>query len=190
MTQTPPFCVKANAHGQASYDQPKPQTRHPARSGCKAGSHDHDTVWKGQVMSTKIDQFCETMRVNLNGMEAQLEQAKSDIGKAQKDGAEAFDRKLAEAKSAVEGQRSEVEAAGIKVRHWVTAQTEAGEVMLKEWKDKLGQQWDRSKLELHADRAEASARSSVILAKAALADAKLATLEAIAARQHATVDAK
>lgn len=141
-------------------------------------------------MSTKIDQFCETMRVNLNSMEAQLEQAKTDIGKAQKDGADAFDRKLAEAKIAVEGQRNEVEAAGIKVRHWVAAKTEAGEAAIKDWTDKLGKQWDRSKLEMHADRAEASARSSVILAKAALADAKLATLEAIAARQHATTDAK
>ena len=141
-------------------------------------------------MSTKIDQFCETMRINLNSMEAQLEQAKTDIGKAQTDGADAFDRKLAEAKTAVEGQRSEVEAAGIKVRHWVTAQAEAGEAVIKDWKDKLGEQWDRGKLEMHADRAEASVKSSVILAKAALADAQLATYEAIAARQHATTDAK
>lgn len=140
-------------------------------------------------MSTKIDQFCETMRVNLNSMEAQLEEAKSDIGKAQKAGADAFDRKLAEAKTAVEGQRNEVEAAGIKVRHWVAAKTEAGEAVIQGWKDKIGEQWDRSKLEMHADRAEASARSSVILAKAALADAKLATYEAIAARQHAATDA-
>lgn len=137
-------------------------------------------------MSTKIDQFCETMRVNLNSVEAQLEAAKADIGKAQKDGADAFDRKLAEARTAVEGQRNDVEAAGIKVRHWVAAKTEAGEAVIKEWKDKF----DKSKLEMHADRAEASARSSVILAKAALADAKLATLEAIAARQHVTADAK
>lgn len=141
-------------------------------------------------MSTKIDQFCETMRVNLNSMEAQLGQAKADIGKASKDGAEAFDRTLAEAKTAVEAQRNDVEAAGIKVRHWITAQAEAGEAMVKGWKDRLGEQWDQGKLELHADRAEASARSSVILAQAALADAKLATLEAIAARQHVTTDAK
>ena len=141
-------------------------------------------------MSTKIDQFCETMRVNLNSMEAQLEQAKADIGKAQQDGAKAFDRKLAEARTAVEGQRNDVEAAGLKVRHWVTAQTDAGEAMLRDWKDKLGEQWDRGKLEMHADRAEASARSSMILAQAAIADAKLATFEAIAARQHAGTDAK
>jgi len=147
---------------------------------------DLDPVWKGQAMSTKIDQFCETMRVNLNSVEAQLEAAKADIGKAQKDGADAFDRKLAEARTAVESQRNDVEAAGIKVSHWVAAQTEAGEAVIKEWKDKF----DKSKLEMHADRAEASARSSVILAKAALADAKLATLEAIAARQNVTVDAK
>lgn len=136
-------------------------------------------------MSTKIDQFCEAMRVNLNSMEAQLEQARSDIGKAQKDGAEAFDRKLAEAKTAVDGQRNDVEAAGIKVRHWVAAQAQAGEAVIRDWKDKF----DKSKLEMHADRAEASARSSVIIAKAALADAKLATYEAISARQHATTDA-
>jgi hypothetical protein len=126
------------------------------------------------------------MRVNLNSMEAQLEAAKADIGKAQKDGAEAFDRKLAEARTAVEAQRNDVEAAGIKVRHWVAAKTEAGEAVIKDWKEKF----DKSKLEMHADRAEASARSSVILAKAALADAKLATYEAIAARQHAVADAK
>lgn len=141
-------------------------------------------------MSARIDQFCETMRVNLNAMEAQLQQAKTDIGKAQQDGADAFDRKLAEAKTAVAGQRGEVEAAGLRVGHWVAAQTEAGEAMLGDWKDRLGQQWDRSKLEMHADRAETSARSSVILAQAALADAKLATLEAIAARTHAMTDAK
>ena len=141
-------------------------------------------------MSTKIDQFCETMRVNLNGMEAQLEEAKSDIGKAQKAGADAFYRKLAEAKTAVEGQRNEVKAAGIEVRHWVAAKTDAGEAVIKEWKDKLGEQWSRSKLELHADRAEASAKSSVILAKAAIADVKLATYEAIAARHHAATNAK
>lgn len=137
-------------------------------------------------MSTKIDQFCETMRVNLNGMEAQVEQAKTDIAKAQKDGADAFDRKLAEAKTAVEGQRNAVEAAGIKVRHWVAAKTEAGEAVIAAWKDTF----DKSKLEMHADRAEASARSSVIIAQAALADAKLATYEAIAARQHASAGAK
>lgn len=141
-------------------------------------------------MSTKIDQFCETMRVNLNGMEAKLAEARADIGNAQKDGADAFDRKLAEAKTAVAAQRSEAEAAGIKVGHWVAAQADAGKAMLNDWKDKIGDQWDRSKMEMHADRAEASARSSVILAQAALADAKLATLEAIAARKLAATDAK
>ena len=137
-------------------------------------------------MSTKIDQFCETMRVTLNSMEAQLEHARTDIGKAQKNGAEAFDLKLAEAKTAVEGQRSEVEAAGLKVRHWVHAQADAGEAVPKDWQDKLGERWDRSKLEMHADRAEASARSS---ARSAIADAELATYEVIAARQHATTNA-
>jgi hypothetical protein len=130
------------------------------------------------------------MRVNLTSMEAKLEQARAEIGTAQKDGVEAFDRKLAEARTAVEDQRNEVEAAGTKVRHWVAAKTEAGEAVIKEWKDKLGEQWDQGKIDMHADRAEASARSSVILAQAALADAKLATYEAIAARKHANSSPK
>lgn len=137
-------------------------------------------------MSPRIDQFCETMRFNLNGMEAQVEQARADIGKAQKDGAAAFDLKITEARNAVDAQRAQAEAAGMKVRHWIAARTEAGEAVIQGWKDRF----DTANLELHADNAEAGARASVIIAQAALADATLATYEAIAARQHATADAK
>ena len=44
---------------------------------------------------------------------------------------------------------------------------------------------ERDRLLMHADRAEASAHSSMIIAEAAIADAALATYEAIAARRHA-----
>jgi hypothetical protein len=132
-------------------------------------------------MSDKIDQFCESMRLGLNTMEAKIEQAKADIAAAQKDGAENFDRKLGQARTAVETQRNLAEAAGIKVRHWVAAKAEAGDALIQDWKDKF----DKSQLDIHASRAEASARASVTIAEAAIADAALATYEAIAARQHA-----
>ncbi len=132
-------------------------------------------------MSDKIDQFCDSMRTNLNAIESQVERVKSEMATAQKDGMAIFDRKLADAHKAVEDQRNDAEAAGIKVRHWVNAKREAGEAVLESWKASF----DKGKLEMHAERAEASARSSVIIAEAALADANLAAYEAIAARRHA-----
>ncbi|TFU05867.1 hypothetical protein EUV02_02245 [Polymorphobacter arshaanensis] len=136
-------------------------------------------------MSDKIDHFCDAMRDNLNAVEAQIERLKSDIGTAQKDTVEGFERKLAEAQAAVTSQRNGVDAAGIRVRHWVTANREAGAAVIQGWKDKV----DTGKLELHADQAEESAKSSVVIAEAALADAMLATYEAIAARHQANLAA-
>ncbi len=132
-------------------------------------------------MSVKIDQFCDVMQTKLNAIEAQIERVKADVNSAGKEGLALFDSKLAEARAVVESQRNHVEAAGIKVRHWAVAKREAGEAVIAGWKGDI----DRTKLEVHAERAEASARSSVVIAEAALADANLATYEAIAARRHA-----
>lgn len=61
------------------------------------------------------------------------------------------------AKTAVECQRSAVETADIKVRHRVVAKIVASETIIKNWPDKF----DTNKLEMHANRPEASARRAV-----------------------------
>ena len=72
------------------------------------------------------------------------------------------------AKTAVEGQRTAVKTAGIKVRHRVVAKTAASDPLIRNWPDKF----HSSKLEIHANRPEASVRLSVIISQAAPADAK------------------
>ena len=132
-------------------------------------------------MSARIDEFCDWMLTALDGIEARAEGAKADIAAARQDGVDAFDRKLHAAEQAVADQRDRVEAAGTKVSNWADGESGPGNAAMRDWRDNM----ERGRLLMHADRAEASAHSSMIIAEAAIADAALATYEAIAARRHA-----
>ncbi len=132
-------------------------------------------------MSARIDEFCDSMLTALDGIEARAEGAKADIAAARQDGVDGFARKLHAAEQAVADQRDRVDAAGTKVRNWVDGESGPGDAAMRGWRDNM----ERGRLLMHADLAEASAHSAMIIAEAAIADAALATYQAIAARQHA-----
>ena len=132
-------------------------------------------------MSAGIDEFCDSMLTTLDGIKTKAEHARADIAAARQDGVNNFDCKLHAAEQAVADQRERVAAAGIKVRDWADGISGPGDAAMRGWRDNL----EKGRLLMHADRAEASAHSSIILAEAAIADAALATFQAIAARRHA-----
>jgi hypothetical protein len=144
-------------------------------------------------MTTKIDQFTESLRHSLTAIASQLDTAKADLLGAQHADKVAILTKLQEARHFVESKKQQTKAAGTKMQAWITAKEEAGAAMIEAWKLK----GERKRLESHAGRAEENASAAVLYASGAVADALVATYEALEARlaanealpvQHSTGD--
>ena len=133
-------------------------------------------------MSTKIDKFCESMRLKLTKWERQLNGLKSDVLTAEQDGEAAIESKLKAARLSVETQEEAVKAAGAKAKSWLKAKEETGVAVIQGWKDKH----EQHKLEHHAERAEENAAAAIYLAEAAITAASVAIYEAMEARLATT----
>jgi hypothetical protein len=129
-------------------------------------------------MSATIDKFTEGLRVNLTHIESQLHGLQTDLNNHAKKDAAAIRASLDAARTNVENTRSHMKAAQEKAQIWIKAKQEAGSAVIQGWKDKL----DREQLDRHAERAEDNAVSANLMAQAAVADAAVATYEAMQAR--------
>ena len=132
-------------------------------------------------MSEKIDKFTESLRVNLTKIETQLHGIKEDLSVERRKDSAAIQSKLVAARKNLEAAKADVKAAEGKAQIWIKAKQEAGTAVIQGWKDKL----DHHQLDRYADRAEDNAASANSIAEAAVADAAVATYEAIWARHAA-----
>jgi len=133
---------------------------------------------KALTMSSKIDQFTESLRQSLTKMEGQLERARADIKSVQQDDKGALEAKLRDARHFVEATREKTKTAGARIQGWIKAKEATGAAMIASWRDKA----EMTKLEAHADRVEEHASAAVTYAEGAMADALVATFEALEAR--------
>ena len=130
------------------------------------------------TMSTKIDQFTESLRQSLTKMEGQLERARADIKAVQQDDQAALEAKLRDARHFVESTRESTKTASAKIQSWIKAREATGAALIASWREKA----EKSKLEAHAEKAEEHAAAAVTYAEGAMADALVATFEALEAR--------
>ena len=133
---------------------------------------------KAMTMSSKIDQFTESLRQSLTKMEGQLERARADIKSVQHDDRLALAAKLRDARHFVESTREKTKTAGARVQSWLESQGATGAAAIASWREKA----EQKKLEAHAERAEEHASAAVAYAEGAMADALVATFEALEAR--------
>lgn len=133
---------------------------------------------KAMTMSSKIDQFTESLRQSLTKMESQLERARADIKTVQHDDKVAIETKLRDARHFVESTREKTKTAGAKVQSWFKDKEATGAATIASWREKA----EKKKLEAHAERAEEHAAAAVAYAEGAMADALVATFEALEAR--------
>ena len=132
-------------------------------------------------MNTTVDQLRETLRTKMTKMEGQLEEIKSDIKTGAKEDNAAIQAKLKAAKLSVKSMAKDVKAAETKAGNWIKAKEKSGSSVIQGWKNKF----EKAKLDRHANKAADNAVAAVSLAEAKIANAALATYEAIDARMAA-----
>ena len=136
---------------------------------------------QGNGMSEKIDQFTESLRVNLTNIERQLHGLKDDLSAERHKDVASIEAKLDTARKSLDAAKAGVKGAESKAQTWIKAKQEAGAAVIQGWKDKF----DRSQMDRYADRAEDNAAAANSMAEAAVAEAAVATYEAIGARNAA-----
>jgi predicted nucleic acid-binding Zn-ribbon protein len=129
-------------------------------------------------MSEKVDKFCDGLKASLNKVEAQINEVKSNLSFAAKEGKDVVNAKLAKAKADVEAKKQEVAAAKARFDQQVEDKKAETSSKIEEWKTNR----EIAKLEHRAEKAEQYAEDAIILAAYAAAGAEYAMLEAIAAR--------
>ena len=136
-------------------------------------------------MSEKIDQFCENLRVQLNNVESQLTKVAENVKAAPQQAADAVRATIDAAKLQHEQNMQKLADARAKLDERSQAKKEEVAGQIEQWKTNR----EIDKLERRADDAEFYAVAVIEFAAAAVAEADLATLEAIEARMQAE-DAK
>lgn len=132
-------------------------------------------------MSDRINQFTESLRLNLTALEDQLTAVKGDLAASRQEDAAIVRSKLEAARKSLEFRKAQATAAQDKAQAWLKAKEEVGAATLRGWKEKH----EKNKLERHAERAEDNAVSAVFFAELAMADAVIAVFEAVEARLNA-----
>ena len=129
-------------------------------------------------MSTKTEQFRDSLNAKLTKIQSQIDGVKSEVKADYQHKQAALTEKLNAARASVAAKKQEAKAAEAKAQDWIKAKAEAGADLIQTWKDKH----EKSKLDRHADRAEQNAEAAICYAEAALAGAIEASYEAITAR--------
>lgn len=132
-------------------------------------------------MSERIDQFCDDLRNRLNGIDQHLSQMKDKLDAARKDNEAAIRDKIEEAQRGLEQKRKEHEEARADFKARFDAKKAEVKGKIDEWKRNR----ETERLVDRADDAEAYAVSAIQVARAAIFEAEVATLEAVGARLDA-----
>jgi hypothetical protein len=133
------------------------------------------------VMSQRIDQFHEDLRLKLANIDSGLGKLKAKIdGKAEHAEQEVRSH-LDKVRSRMEQGRTKVAAAQVEIKNWADEKKTETSDKIAEWKSKR----EAVKLQNRADRAERYAAAAADIAVAAIDEAEEAALEAWLARQDA-----
>lgn len=136
------------------------------------------TLRKAQNMNTTVDQLRESLRTKMTKIEGQLGEIKSEIKMSAKEDKAAIQSKLKAAKMGVQSMSKNMKAAETKAGRWIKAKEKSGSSVIQGWKNKF----EKTKLDRHANSAADNALAAVSIAEAKIANAVLATYEAIDAR--------
>jgi DNA anti-recombination protein RmuC len=151
-----------------------------ARNG--AGSQDEGgATGKGDIMSERVDTFCNNLKDQLNSIEEHVNQVKENLEAARTENEETVRRKIEQARNALEEKKSERDEAFDKLKARIEEARATVRAKVDEWKKGM----ETRKLAGRADDAEQYAAGAIEAAKRAIREAEVATLEAISARRDA-----
>ncbi len=133
------------------------------------------------VMSERIDQFCENLRIKLTSMDDNMQALKGKIDKQAQTAEKDARAQLDAVNKRMEQERAKVTAAENDMKKWADERKVATNEKIAEWKAKL----EKAKLRSRAENAEGYAAAAAVVAMAALDAAEQASLEAWLARKDA-----
>jgi hypothetical protein len=133
------------------------------------------------IMSERIDQFCENLRMKLTSLDKNMQQLKATIDSKAQTAEQEVRTRLDTVKNRIAQDRSKLETAQADVKKWVDDFKLASNEKITEWKAKR----EKAKLRSRSDNAERYAVAAAFVALAAVDAAEQATLEAWLARKDA-----
>lgn len=132
-------------------------------------------------MSEKVDKFCNDLRIHLNKVEERLDRVKTSVKTASDETRAAVESKKKKIEADFEADKRKVDEAKANAKSWIEEKKSETDAKIEEWKTNR----EIHKLEKRADRAEEYAAASIYIAAAAVDEADLSILEAVAARMIA-----
>jgi len=132
-------------------------------------------------MSAKVDQFCDKLKVRIDGLEARFATLKSNVKALPKQGEQALQKSLDQARGTIEADKKKVEHAQANLKSRAEQTMSHAKEAVNEWKAKR----ETKKLDSRADRAEEYAADALCCAVALIGQAEEAILEAALARSDA-----
>ena len=136
-------------------------------------------------MSEHIDRLCSELRIKLHGIDRRLEALKGNVMATSEKSQHAVEGQLDRVEQRIYDNRVTVEAANARVKAWFGGKKAGFDAGRAGWKDKR----QVHLLNTRADDAEAYAGAVFSLAAAAADEATQAALQALLARNDATVAA-
>jgi len=131
-----------------------------------------------KAMSVTVDQFCEKLRSRLDGAETRFATLKSNVKALPKQGEQALQNNLDQARSKIEANKKKVAQAQANLKGRAEQKLSQTKEAINEWKVKH----ETTKLNARADRAEEYAADAVGYAIAMMDQAEEAILDAAVAR--------
>lgn len=133
------------------------------------------------IMSERIDQFCENLRMKLTSLDKNMQQLKATIDSKAQTAEQEVRTRLDAVKNRIAQDRTKLETAQADVKKWVDDFKLASNEKIAEWKAKR----EKAKLRSRAENAERYAVAAAFVALAAVDAAEQAALEAWLARKDA-----
>ena len=133
------------------------------------------------IMSERIDQFCENLRMKLTRLDKNMQQLKATIDSKAQTAEQEVRTRLDAVKNRIAQDRTKLETAQADVKKWVDDFKLASNEKIAEWKAKR----EKAKLRSRAENAGRYAVAAAFVALAAVDAAEQAALEAWLARKDA-----
>jgi hypothetical protein len=133
------------------------------------------------IMSERIDQFCENLRIKLASLDKNMEQLKAKIDSKAQTAEQEVRTQLGAVKNRIAQDRTKLETAQADVQKWVGDFKLASNEKVAEWKAKR----EKAKLQSRAENAERYAVAAAVVALGAVDEAEQAALEAWLAHKDA-----
>ena len=133
------------------------------------------------IMSERIDQFCENLRMKLTSLDENMQQLKATIDSKAQTAEQEVRTRLDAVKNRIAQDRTKLETAQADVKKWVDEFKLASNEKSAEWKAKR----EKAKLRSRAENAERYGVAAAVVALAAVDAAEQAGLEAWLARKDA-----